>query len=432
MFVDDSERLSESASGPHVLVLGVGFAGLQVVLGLADRIDTLPEGTQVTAVDRSDRHTFTPLLYEVASAAVEQGSDELLRAVIDGASIPYTTLFDRMPEEVSFLQGSIEAIDTDSKKVALADGTVLPYDILVFALGSTSEYFGLPGVEEFGMKLKTIDDALAIRSKLYQLVKTCCHGATARVVVAGGGPTGVEFSAEVRSLLQMFEKKGVLKEGLVEVHLIHAGEVVLDKFHPSTSRKAMKRLQGTGVHLHLGRRVEGITETVATLDDGSKHPFDVFVWAGGIRGQMIAKEMEGSTLTKRGTMEVSADFRVTGLSDVFAAGDAVQFLHPDTEVPVPAIAQAAQKQGELLAKNIALSLLEKPLELYDPPETWPTAVPLYGSYSLIELKHVRLSGRLGYVVRLLADLRYFMTVLPFWEALKHWGRGTRSYVKNDA
>lgn len=430
-------RLEEGKKddGLNIVVLGVGFAGLRVILDLSKRLGDLPQGTRITGVDRADRHVYSPLLYEVTTAYVPEHDEDAFEDVKAGSSFSYEELFARMPDAVQFRKGDIETVDVSSKSISFSDGSAMAYDVLVLALGSVPEYFGVPGVEEFGLPLKTVDDALAIRRTLLESISNLRSEVMPdvtliRVVVAGAGPTGTEMTGEMMGFLRRLEDGGAVEAGSVEVHLINAGETVLTMLHPSTAKKAHRRLERAGVRMYLGKRVTRVDADAAYLDDGSCHPYDVFVWAGGIRGCPIAQDLSESTLTKKGTVEVDSTFRVTGVRDVFSLGDMACFYHPETQTPMPALAQAAIKQGSVVAKNVVLHLQGKELEEYMPPSTWTVALPMAGAYALVD-GAVRFSGILAYFVRLFADLRYFVSILPFWKGFKHWRRGSRVYRRNN-
>ena len=337
-----------------------------------------------------------------------------------------------MPEPVTFRRAEVTGVDVSAKKIDLKDEGSVAYDVLVMALGSVPQYFGVPGVQEHGLPLKTVDDALAIRDRLIEAVKIgrAPNDATAKIVIAGGGPTGTEIAAELTGLLRHLNEKGLLRAGTAEVHLIHAGETVLQMLHPKTSTKALDRIRRSGVQVHLNKRVAAVDAKQVTLDDGTKHDHDLFVWAGGVKGCPMGERLEGSTLTKKGTVEVDDCFRVKGVSDVFALGDMACFYHPETETPMPALAQAATMQGKAVAKNVSLALRRRRLTPFRPPSRWLTAIPLAGRFALIDGR-IRVSGFFAYLVRLAADLRYFTSILPLKNAFRHWGRGTKSYLKND-
>ncbi len=422
-----------TAVGPHVLILGLGFAGLRVALDLAKQLPMLPVGTRITGVDGHARHVFTPLLYEVATAHIQTRDGQGVRDAIAGSSVLYQEIFDRLPDAVQFRQGMVTAVDPQTKHVQFADGTHLSYDLLVYATGSVPEYFGIPGAEQYGLPLKTVEDALQLRERLLAAITACRKEAcpVVRVLVSGGGPTGTELTGEMTGLLVRLARTGIIQPEAVEVHLVTMDDRVLPMLSASTSRKAGARLQQAGVRLHFSKKVVRVEERAAFLDDGSSLPFDLFVWAGGVRGCALSSALPGATLTKRGTIDVDASFRVQGLEDVFALGDAVCFLHPKTKAPLPALAQEAIHQGTAVARAVVRLLQDKEPASYQPPSSWTVAIPLAGHYALVDGGKLRFSGRLAYVVRMAVDLRYFLSILPFGLGFRHWWRGARLFRKND-
>ena len=238
----------------NTVILGGGFAGIRAALTLKNN-----KNVHVTVIDKNSFHTFTPSLYEVATSEEPQKN----------VAIPYSDIFNK---SIEFRQGSIKKIDTENKKIVLDSNRVLLYDYLIFALGSESADFGVPGINEYGIPLKTLEDAVRIKSALKNAKK---------IVVGGGGFSGTEIACELAT-----------HKSNLSVTLVQGSPVLLKELGGGISNLARKRLEEGNVHLILGEHIKSVTKTFIELEGGRKLSYDIFIWTGGVKPNNLLGKIE--------------------------------------------------------------------------------------------------------------------------------------------
>ena len=340
----------------RVVVVGAGFAGLEPVKGLA------AAPVDVVLVDANNFHTFQPLLYQVATAGLD-GDDIAapVRAVV------------RSQANVDVRLGQVVDIDVDDRRVVFRDGPALSYDRLVLAAGAVTNTYGVPGVDEHGFGLKSLEDALQLRQHLLRQFErasvdpSLVEQGVLDVVIAGGGPTGVELAggiAEVyRNVLSHdFPTLDVRKARVV---IVEPGDRVLAPFHPKLSARAARTLARLGVELVFGQGVTGTDGKVVQLDDGSSVPCSTLVWTAGVKASpladVLARHLGDGTLTRGGRVVVTPELTVPGHPEIAVVGDLA--ASPDGSGGVlPQLAPVAIQGGRLVAANLVAELAGQPSE----------------------------------------------------------------------
>ncbi len=339
------------ASTVHVVVLGSGFAGLAAVRGLRKA-----RNVQVTLVDRTNHHLFQPLLYQVASAALNPSEiAAATRAVL------------RRQKNVRVLMGEVTGIDYQARTVDLDGGqTRLEYDHLVLAMGGRTSYFGQDGWKSHAPGLKTLDDAIGIRTRVLaafeRAEKLQDPGDRERLmtfVVVGGGPTGVELAgafAELRAHVLRWDFRGI-DPSSARILLLEAGSTLLTPFPERLRREALRRLERLGVEVRLNEKVLSIGPGRVETSTGMI-PTETCVWAAGVGGHELAGQLAPDR-DRAGRLLVEADLRLPGQDRVWCLGDMAHYEHPHTfgGRPLPGVAPVAVQQGSHAARNI-LRLLE--------------------------------------------------------------------------
>lgn len=336
-----------------MIVIGAGFGGLAVAKGLRG------EAVDVVLVDQHNFHTFQPLLYQVATAGL--GADDIaypVRGIV------------RRQRNVTFRMGTVTAIDTTARTVTIASGdevadTVLEYDTLVLAAGAVSDSFGVPGVDEHALPLKSLADAERIRARVLQQFERAAAdpdalaGGALNVVVCGGGPTGVELAGGMAELYRRVFARDAPYLDLrpARIVLVDVADRLLATFTPESSDEAQRTLARRGVEVLLGTAVARVTADGVELADGTHLPAATVVWAAGVRAHPLAAAL-GSELDRRGRVVVGPDLAVTGLPDVFAIGDIAG-------AGLPQVAQPAIQGGRHVAAQIARRLRGLPTEPFE-------------------------------------------------------------------
>jgi NADH dehydrogenase len=326
----------------HVVVLGAGFGGLEFCKHF-DR-----EDARITLVDRTNHHLFQPLLYQVATAGLS--ATEIAQPV-------RSILSDRA--DITVLMDSVTAIDVAQKTISLTQST-LNYDYLVLALGGQTSYFGHPEWEQFAPGLKTLDDALRIRSDVLLAFEkaenepdTAEHDRLMTVVIVGGGPTGVELAGAFAELTRTVLKRDFRHIDPTQAHiiLIEGSPHVLSHLPPDLSDSARRQLENLGVQIRTGIHVKNIREGEVELANGEIIRAGNILWAAGVSATPLAKQL-GVELDKAGRVKVNPDLSVSVHPEIFAIGDMALVLEAAGR-PVPGVSPAAMQMGRHVAKIIA-------------------------------------------------------------------------------
>jgi NADH dehydrogenase len=332
---------------PEVVIVGGGFGGLYAARALRGA------RVHVTIVDRRNHHLFQPLLYQVATAALNPADIAApIRSVFRGA------------RNVSVLLAEATGVDVAAKKLLLADGA-LPYDYLILATGATHAYFGHDEWAPFAPSLKTIEDALDIRRRVLLAYEMAERDPEHRrewltFVIIGGGPTGVELAgalAEIsrQALSREFQH---IDPSHARIILIEGMTRVLPTYPEDLSVKARAQLEHLGVDVWTGARVTGIDSTGVMLGH-ERILARTVVWAAGVAASPLAKSL-GAPLDRAGRVRVDPTLALPGRNDVYVVGD-LATVTQDGE-PVPGVAPAAIQMGRHAARNIMRAIAGLPAE----------------------------------------------------------------------
>ncbi|OGL94899.1 hypothetical protein A2348_05425 [Candidatus Uhrbacteria bacterium RIFOXYB12_FULL_58_10] len=422
---------------PHrIVIVGGGFGGLKTAFELAKRRARIKD-CSVTLVDQNDAHLYTPLLYEVASGELELSGKACADEIERGVSVRFDAYANvAAKKNVRFVRGAVLGMEQESRTVLLSDGKRLPYDDLVIAVGAETATYGIPGVLEHAIPLKTLRDGFRVRDRIHASLKTYARETSRQIsfVVVGGGATGVEFVAELANYFQRLVAKGTVRPGHFHVTIVESGPEILPSFSSRIREKAKQRLVSLGVKALAGVSLKEVRFESVSLckTDGSVYdePADVTVWTAGMKSHAFVREW-GLPVDEHGFIKIDRAFAVEGMRGVYALGDCASFLHPKTNVRVPALAQAAVREAGIVAENIVRHLERKAPTLWNPPERWTMILPVGGKYAIADLGVMRLYGRIGYLVLKAVDLMYFLSVLAPRSAWKLWRTGSSVYAKND-
>jgi NADH dehydrogenase len=340
------------ASRHRVVIVGGGFAGLNA----AKYLKRAP--VDVTLVDRRNFHLFQPLLYQVATGGLSPAN----------IAAPLRWILRRQANcEVSLAE--VVGFDMDSRRVLTDEGD-LAYDTLIVAAGSRHSYFGKDDWAQYAPGLKTIEDATAIRGRVYSAfeqaeltTKLEERRALLDFTIVGGGPTGVELAGALAEIARHSLKYDFrhIDPSDAKIMLVEAGSRVLESFPEELSAKALASLERLGVTVRLGTRVTDITRTDVELTSPTgveRWPTRTVLWAAGVLASPLAKALAAgscATLDRAGRIIVEPDLSLAGRPEVFVLGDMASYTH-DGEKPLPGVAQVAIQQGRFVAKLIAAKL----------------------------------------------------------------------------
>lgn len=374
---------------PNVVIIGAGFGGLTAARALSKH-------AQVTLIDRHNFQTFLPLLYQVSTAGL----------AADHVAYPIRGALRKT--NVQFRMGTPEKLNAASNELTLADGHVIKYDHLVIAMGSTTADFGIAGVKENALGMKTVGEALTIRSEVMRSYEEMCRQGNQDkldIAIVGGGPTGVEMAGAFAELV-----RGPLHSDYAEaadrvrVSIIEAGPRLVPSFSESLSNKTQKDLEKLGVKVLTNTSVkEVLPDSILTLD-GNSIPADTTVWAAGVKG-VPAMEQLHLPIT-RGRIDVSSTLQVTGYENVWAIGDIAGAVGADG-IPLPMVAPVAMQQGRFLAKQIQALIEAKPLLNFKYKDKGSMAT-IGRHKAIVEVKGIRISGPIAWLAWLWLHLFYIL------------------------
>ena len=332
----------DSLPYPTVVVVGGGFAGLEIIQGLNGK------PYKVLLLDKQNHHCFQPLLYQVATASLSA----------DSIAHPFRRTIAPMAN-VAFRMCTVQRVDPAAKLIHTDRGDV-PYDILIIATGSTTNFFGNHRMEQEAMQLKSISQALDIRSDFLQDFEAALYAQDEagqrrclNFIIVGAGPTGVEMAgalAEIRRTVLKREYRE-LDSDRMQIWLVDSNERVLKSFSEKSSAHALGYLESMGVNVELGARVASYDGEVVNFQDGSTMEANTLLWAAGVKGVLIPG-LEAGEVPKANRYGVDRFNQINGLPDVYALGDVALMSEGQWERGHPQVAPAAIQQAQLLVKNV--------------------------------------------------------------------------------
>jgi NADH dehydrogenase len=374
---------------PKVVILGGGFGGLAAARALY-------KSAEVTVVDRHNFQTFLPLLYQVSTAGL----------AADHVAYPIRGALRKT--DIKFRMGSPISIDHKNQEVKLDSSEVLQFDHLIVALGSVSADFGIPGVNEYALGMKTVHEALTIRAEIMRRFEDLCRfedDTKLSISVIGGGPTGVEMAGAIAELI-----RGPLKSDQanaaahIQVSLIEAGPRLLPPFAPSLSARTKKDLEKLGVKVLLNTAVKAIEHRKIILKDDSVLNSEITIWAAGVKGSDAMAQLNLPTNGNR--VAVEPTMQVKNYPNIWALGDIAGALGKDGR-PLPMVAPVAIQQGKFIAKQIARLMAKKPLTDFKYLDKGSMAT-IGRNKAVVQVKGLKISGPIAWLIWLWLHLFYLL------------------------
>ena len=371
------------------MILGGGFGGLTAARALTKIAD-------VTVVDRHNFQTFLPLLYQVSTAGL---AADHVAYPIRGALRKTGAKF-RMASPIS--------IDHKNKQVKLDSSELLDFDHLIIALGSTTADFGIPGVNEYALGMKSVHEALTIRAEVMRRFEDLCRfedSTRFTISVIGGGPTGVEMAGALAELV-----RGPLKSDQanaaahIDVQLIEAGDRLLPPFSPSLSARTKKDLEKLGVKVMLNSAVKALAHREVVLKDGTTLPSEITVWAAGVQGSPAMAQLNLPVVGNR--LAVDPSLQVKNYPNIWALGDIAGALGKDGR-PLPMVAPVAIQQGKFIAKQIERITKQKPLKAFSYLDKGSMAT-IGRNKAVVEVRGLKLTGTIAWLTWLWLHLFYLL------------------------
>lgn len=333
-----------------IVIVGGGFGGIELAKKLRK------ENVEITILDKHNYHTFQPLLYQVATGGLEA----------DSIAFPIRKIF-KGQKNLIFRVTEVLKVVAEENKLVTTIGEI-NYDHLVIATGSTSNFFGQEEIQRNAMPMKSIPEALNLRSLILQNLEASLitndaltEAELLNFVVVGGGPTGVETAGAIAEL-----KKHVLKNDYAEldirkvnIYLIEGSPELLGPMSPQAQRKSQEFLEEMGVTVMTNARVKSYNGKAIELLDGKIIPSATVIWSAGVKG-VVLEGLNPDDLARGNRLKVNAINKVDGYENIYAIGDVAAMITEETPNGHPGVAPVAIQQGTLLAKNLIYIIEGKP------------------------------------------------------------------------
>lgn len=376
----------------RVVIIGGGFAGLNIAKNLTGK------NFQVVMIDKHNYHTFQPLLYQVATAGLEP--DSIAHAI--------RQIFSKN-ENFYFRIADVKEIDANEKIIFTPIGNIF-YDYLIIATGSETNYYGNENIMKYSMSMKTIPEALDLRSLVLQNLEAALltNDLDERLrlmnfVIVGGGPTGVELAGAFGEL-----KKHVLPNDYpdldirrMNVHLIQAADKLLPTMSQNASDKAAKYLKNLDVQVWFNTLVKDYDGKIITTNERSFET-TTMIWTAGVKGSLISG-IEGEETIIGGRYSVNKFNQIKGYDNVYAVGDVAVMMTPEKPKGDPMVAQVAIQQGKLLAKNLTRQLKNKPMKPFKYKDKGSMAT-IGRDKAVVDLPNWKFSGWFAWIVWMFVHL----------------------------
>lgn len=340
----------------HVVVVGGGFAGVDFITNLAE-----DDNFEITLVDKNNYNFFPPLLYQVATGFLDPSN----------ISYPFRKLFAEK-SNVRFRFGELLEVDSQQQRIILSNGE-LSYDILVIATGTASNYFGIENVQKYAIPMKTMNDAIDMRNKILLKMEEASRSddeyeriRKTTIVVAGGGPTGVEISGMLAEMKATIFTKDYpeLIDFLPTIYLVDGARTLLGPMSVESQQYTIQKLTEMGVKVKLNTQVKDFVDNIVYFANGDEIETEILIWSAGVTSLVfggIPTESYG-----RGRRLIVNEFnQVAGVQNIYAIGDTcIQTTDVKWPGGHPQLAQVAKQQGKNLANNLKRRRSNKPLTAF--------------------------------------------------------------------
>jgi NADH:ubiquinone reductase (H+-translocating) len=413
-----------------VVVLGAGFGGLRAAIDSAKSLRRLKllDRYEVVLVDRNDCHLYVPLLYKFAASNDDEYEKKCTYEITD--------LIKGLP--IRFVNAEVASVDLPNGIITFKAGTNiaanLRADYLIMALGSETNFFGIPGMQENALQLKTLESALQIRAAITKaFAKGGQSGASeTKIVIGGGGPNGIELASEIRLWANRVEKENSNLH--VSVSIVEAMPGMLNGLDARGAKIAVRRLKQLGIDVKTNMKITAVSANEIAIAGAAPMPFDVFVWTGGVKTPdllntlPIAKDQRGKPLAKNDMACVAGTPDLKLAPMVYGIGDSVCFMDPRTGRAVPAVAHVAILEGKIAARNVVAEIKRTELGGHEflastyRPGDYPWVIPVGENWAIAKLGPLVFAGWFGWEFSRLVELNYLISIMSPGRAWSTWRR----------
>lgn len=405
-----------TTSQPRIVIIGGGFGGME----LAKRLKTL--NAQIVLIDKNNYHTFQPLLYQVATAALEP----------DSIAYPLRKIFKHQPN-VIFRMAEVLQIRPELNRIGTSIGEIF-YDYLVLAVGTKTNFFGMKDVEEHAMRMKSVSEAMELRNLILESFEKALltndvqeHERLMTFVVVGGGPTGVETAGALAELKKIVLPKDYpdLDFRRMQIHVVEMNDRLLGTMSASASESAKKFLENMDVNIWLSTKVLSYDGNVVTLSNGKKLSTSNLIWTAGVTGAVITG-LKPEVIVPGGRLKVDLHNRVESYQNIFAIGDIAAMMTEKNPKGHPMLAPVALQQAKTLAGNFKCLLMKQPLKLFHYHDLGVMAT-VGRNHAVVDFRWIKFQGVLAWFVWVFVHLMVLVGFRNRIIAIVNWAWNYFSY-----
>ncbi len=402
-----------------VVILGAGFGGIACARSLSKN-----KSFEVIVIDKNPYHVVHGNLYAVASSPSDLTSQQ---EMYQSVNIPLKLIFEH--QDIKFIQSEFLSIDSSKQKISL-HGMSIDYGYLICSLGAQPNFFAIPGAQDYTLPLQTAEDALLLRSRIETAIifkKNQVINRVVNIYIAGGGIAGVELAAELRMMSNFVSWENNFPADLVKITIVEMNSTILPGFENGVVSLTLERLKSLNIDLLTNTKINEFTKDhvkTATLNLN----YDVAVWTAGVEAKKLP--LTDAILSKGSRVMVDQYFRVKNYDNIFSIGDQSCFLNSLTNMPLPGTAAQAVRQGRYIAHVIrSLNKNKKPSSYQC--KTLPYCFPVGGKWVVFNYKQITVGGIMGYVLRELIWLKYFVSILGLFKGFHYKLRIQNLYIRDE-
>ncbi len=403
----------------NILILGGGFGGLTTALKLSKKLKNYKD-YKIYLIDKKPYHTYTPLLYKIATFPL---NDKNFNLLLNITNLNYK---DILNQNIYFQQTEVLNIDLLNQNVELKDNKKIFFDYLILALGSQANDYNIPFLKKYSLFFKNFEDALILREKIYQLSKNLTK--KIKIFIAGAGLSGIELAFELRKASDKFD-----------IFIIEKDFDILKNFHKKTQKIIKKELKKNKIIVFTSEIIEKITKNKIQLKSKNFFDYDVFIFTAGTKILDFLKKMPFifekerikvnenlNCLLKEEILNIKPELK----NKIFALGDIIYYFDLKTKLSNPQTAQAAIKQAKIVAKNIYFQIKKenKKLKKYKIKKQ-PYLISLGEKNVLLQTKFITLKGFFIWLFKGIIELKYLIEISDFKKALLTWLKGFKIFFK---
>lgn len=380
---------------PKIVILGAGYGGIVTAIRLQKELNY--NEADVTLVNKHDYHYITTHLHMPAA-----GTDDP-----ENARVNILKLIDEF--KIEFVKSTVTQIRPQDRKIILEDG-ILSYDYLVIGLGGEPETFGIPGLKEYAMNIRSINSVRLIREHIeYQFAKYKREPERAdylTFVVGGAGFTGIEFVGELADRIPDLCKEFDVDPALIKIFNIEAAPTALPGFDPELVEYAMNVLANKGVQFKIGTAIKECTPDGVILATGEEIKAATVIWTGGVRGNHLLEDAGFETM--RGRIKVDEFLRAPGYDHVYVLGDCSIVMSPEGR-PYPPTAQISMQQADVCAENLIASIRGASLKAFEyKPKGTVASLGRGEAIGIVGSRKIK--GGIAAVMKKIIDIRYLYII----------------------